>query len=185
MIFVRRDATLVPKDLLDKAVAAQAELEQLPDEKRAELIKKNSQIWRDFKQHLSEMSYGKCWYSESPEAQSHLDVDHFRPKLEARREEKICDRGYEWLAFSWENFRLSAQLSNRPNHNAETEETDGKGSWFPLLENSPKACWEDRCIDREQPMLLDPTNKADVRLIEVEADGRIGPSRYCHGTNKK
>jgi hypothetical protein len=33
-------------------------------------------------------------------------------------------------------------------------------------------------------MLLDPTKEADVRLIEVQADGRMGPSKYCHGTNK-
>jgi hypothetical protein len=185
VIYVKRDAGLIPQQLLDKAVAAQKQLDQLPANERAEHIKKNSKIWRDFKDYLSQMSHGKCWYSESPEAQSHLDVDHFRPKLEARRDEKVCDKpGYEWLAFSWDNFRLSAQLSNRPVRNEETDGTDGKGSWFPLVDGSPKACWEDRCVDKERPMLLDPTNAADVRLIEVRADGRMGPSKYCHGTNK-
>ena len=129
MILVRRDATLIPKELLDKAVAAQAELEQFPAEKRAEHIKKNSQIWRDFKQCLSDMSYGKCWYSESPEAQSHLDVDHFRPKLEARREEKICDRGYEWLRVRG-GIQALLELSNRPNRNVGTDEIDGKEVGF-------------------------------------------------------
>ncbi|MDI2076692.1 MULTISPECIES: hypothetical protein [Bradyrhizobium] len=186
MIYVKRDAGIIPKELLDRAVAAQQQLEQLPADKRAEHIKKNSKIWRDFKDYLSRMSYGKCWYSESPEAQSHLDVDHFRPKLEARRDEKVRDKpGYDWLAFSWENFRLSAQLSNRPVRNEETDETDGKGSWFPLVDGSPKACWENRCVDDERPMLLDPINAADVRLIEVHADGRMGPSKYCYGTNKR
>lgn len=185
MIYVKRDAGIIPRELLDKAVAAEKKLEQLPANKRAEHIKKNSKIWRDFKNYLSQMSYGKCWYSESPEAQSHLDVDHFRPKLEARRDEKVCDKpGYEWLAFSWDNFRLSAQLSNQRVRNEETDETDGKGSWFPLVDGSPKACWENRCVDKERPMLLDPTKAADVRLIEVQADGRMGPSKYCHGTNK-
>jgi hypothetical protein len=108
MIYVKRDAGIIPQELLGKAVAAQDALEQLPANERAEHIKKNSKIWRDFKNYLSQMSYGKCWYSESPEVQSHLDVDHFRPKLEARRDEKVCDKpGYEWLAFSWDNFRLS------------------------------------------------------------------------------
>ena len=185
MIYVKRNAGIIPKKLLNKAVAAEKALQDLPPDKRAEHIKKNSRIWKDFKNYLSQMSYGKCWYSESPEAQSHLDVDHFRPKLEARRDEKVCDRpGYEWLAFSWDNFRLSAQLSNRPVRNEETEDTDGKGSWFPLADGSPKACWENRCINDERPMLLDPTKAADVRLIEVQADGRMGPSKYCHGTNK-
>jgi hypothetical protein len=185
VIYVKRDAGIIPQELLNKAVAAEKKLERLPPNKRAEHIKKNSKIWRDFKNYLSQMSYGKCWYSESPEAQSHLDVDHFRPKLEARRDDKVCDKpGYEWLAFSWDNFRLSAQLSNRPVRNEETDDTDGKGSWFPLVDGSPKACWENRCVDIERPMLLDPTNAADVRLIEVQADGRMGPSKYCHGTNK-
>lgn len=185
MIYVRRNAGLIPAKLLEKAIAAQQELEKLPAEQRADYIRANSQIWREFKSYLSEMSHGKCWYSESPEVQSHLDVDHFRPKLEARRDEKVCDRpGYDWLAFSWENFRLSAQLSNRLVRNEETDETDGKGNWFPLVEGSPKACWDDRCIDNERPILLDPTKAEDVRLIEVKADGRMGPSNYCYGTNK-
>ena len=52
------------------------------------------------------MSYGKCWYSESLDPQSFFDVDHYRPKLEARRSDDVTDPGYAWLAFS-ENFRLS------------------------------------------------------------------------------
>jgi hypothetical protein len=185
VIYVKRDASIIPQELLNKAVGAQEKLERLPANKRAEHIKKNSKIWRDFKNYLSQMSYGKCWYSESPEAQPHLDVDHFRPKLEARRDEKVCDKpGYEWLAFSWDNFRLSAQLSNRPVRNEETDETDGKGSWFPLVDGSPKACWENRSVVDERPMLLDPANAADVRLIEVQADGRMGSSKYCYGTDK-
>ena len=51
----------------------------------------------------------------------------------------------------WENFRLSAQRSNRVSKNEETDENEGKGNWFPLLETSPKACWENRCEDIEQP----------------------------------
>jgi hypothetical protein len=185
VIYVNRNAGLIPQELMNKAIAAQEQLEQLLADQRAEHIKKNSKIWRDFKEYLSQMSYGKCWYSESPEPQSHLDVDHFRPKLEARRDERICDKpGYEWLAFSWDNFRLSAQLSNRPVRNQETDETDGKGSWFPLIDGSPKACWENRCVDDERPMLLDPANADDVRLIEVQSDGRMGSSKYCYGTDK-
>ena len=35
------------------------------------------------------MSYGKCWYSEAPDPQSFLDVDHYRPKLEAKRSNEV------------------------------------------------------------------------------------------------
>lgn len=113
MIYVNRNAGLIPKALLDVAAKAQERLEKLPEAERPEFIRKNAKIWRAFGKYLAKMSHGKCWYSESPEDQSFFDVDHFRPKLEAQRTKDQCDRGYEWLAFSWENFRLSAQRSNR------------------------------------------------------------------------
>lgn len=46
------------------------------------------------------MSYGKCWYSEAKDAGANFDVDHFRPKAEAKRAENLVDvEGYAWLAF--------------------------------------------------------------------------------------
>lgn len=182
MIYVRRDFSLIPEKLLKVAERAQRKLEELPADERAAFIKKKSHVWRAFACYLSKMSYGKCWYSESRDPQSFFDVDHYRPKLEARRSDDTTDSGYPWLAFSWENFRLSAQRSNRVSKNEETDENEGKGNWFPLLETSPKACWENRCENTEQPILLDPVKKADVRLIDVQDDGRMGPSRICIGS---
>jgi hypothetical protein len=182
MIYVNRNAGLVPQELLDKAIQAQRELEVLPSKERVEFIKSKSHVWRAFKVCLANMSYGKCWYSESPEVQSFLDVDHFRPKLETRRSDGQCDPGYEWLAFSWDNFRLSAQRSNRPNTNEDTNEAEGKGSWFPLLEGSPAACWENRCEANEKPILLDPTVRRDVDLIDVSAEGYMSSSAICVGS---
>jgi hypothetical protein len=182
MIYVRRDFSLIPEKLLKVAERAQRELEELPADERAAFIKKKSHVWRAFACYLSKMSYGKCWYSESRDPQSFFDVDHYRPKLEARRSDNMIDPGYPWLAFSWENFRLSAQRSNRVSKNEETDENEGKGNWFPLLETSPKACWENRRENTEQPILLDPIKKADVRLIDVQDDGRMGPSRICIGS---
>jgi hypothetical protein len=184
LIYVNRNAALIPAELLARAVDAQRGLEAMPAGQRAEFIKRKSEIWRDFKRYLSAMSYGKCWYSESPEVQSFLDVDHFRPKLEAKRSETRCDPGYDWLAFSWENFRLAAQRSNRRSTNEETEEIEGKGSWFPLLNGSPRASWEHRCVEDELPILLDPTVRPDVDLIDVNAEGRMCPSRYCVGSSQ-
>lgn len=182
MIYVRRDASLIPDKLLKVAARAQQQLETLPAADRPAFIRKKSHVWRAFARYLSQMSYGKCWYSESLEPQSFFDVDHYRPKLAARRADDVTEPGYTWLAFSWENFRLSAQRSNRLSTHEETEENVGKGDWFPLLQDSPTACWEDRCEDTEQPVLLDPVNRADVRLIDVQDDGRMGPSRLCIGS---
>ena len=128
MIYVKRDAALIPQDLLDRAIEAQHALEALPPAERETFIKSKAAIWRAFKACLSQMSYGKCWYSESPEVQSFLDVDHYRPKLEARRSDTESDSGYEWLAFSWENFRLAAQRSNRLSTNEQTTKLKEKGA---------------------------------------------------------
>lgn len=183
MIYVNRKASLIPASVLKVALRAQEKLETLPPSARAEFIKKKSHVWRKFARYLAKMSFGKCWYSESLDPQSFFDVDHYRPKLEAKRKDGELDRGYEWLAFSWENFRYSAQRSNRASKNEETDVTEGKGNWFPLLETSPKACWENRCENEEKPVLLDPVKKADVQLIDVMDDGRIGASPTCIGSS--
>src|SRR6476619_772256 len=100
MIYVKRNAELVPTKLMAVAARAQAKLEALPTNERCAFIKKKSHIWKAFGRYLAKMSYGKCWYSESPDPQSFFDVDHFRPKLEAKRSDQETDRpGYEWLAF--------------------------------------------------------------------------------------
>lgn len=184
MIFVKRDPGLIPEKVLRVAERAQKELEALPPEERADFIRRKSHIWRGFARYLRSVSYGKCWYSESHEPQSFLDVDHYRPKLEAKRSDEEVDGGYPWLAFSWDNFRLSAGRSNRLSKNEDTDETEGKGAWFPLLDGSPKACWDDQCEQHELPVLLDPVVKADVRLIDVMDSGMMGPSRVCVGSQK-
>lgn len=184
MIFVRRDSSIIPDKLFRVAERAQSELEELSDPlDRREFIKKKSAIWRSFARYLSRMSYGKCWYSESPDPQSFFDVDHFRPKLEAKRTETDTDNpGYEWLCFNWENFRYAANCSNRLVTNHETGEVDGKGSWFPLLEGSVKANWNHRCESEESPILIDPCEAVDMNLLEVGDDGHIVPSRVAVGS---
>src|SRR5262249_11950487 len=168
--------------LLRVAERAQQQLEQLPAEERPAFIKKKSHIWRAFARYLAGMSYGKCWYSETPDPHSFFDVDHYRPKLEAKRSIDLTDPGYDWLAFSWDNFRYSAQRSNRISRNEETDESEGKGNWFPLLDGSPRASWDDRCEQNERPVLLDPIKREDVRLLETLDDARMGPSRLCIGS---
>lgn len=176
---MRRDPAKIPEKVLKVAERAQAQLEALPAEERIAFIKKKSHVWRGFKRYLRSMSYGKCWYSEAVGPQSPYDVDHFRPKSEAQRADGVKDDGYPWLAFDWDNFRYSAERSNRLSTDEETGETFGKSSWFPLVSGSPVACWDDRCIGQEKPLLLDPTVEADVALIDVGSDGLIVTSRTC------
>jgi len=179
LIYVKRDPAKIPEKLIKVAERAQAKLEALPADERVAFIKKKSHVWRAFKRHLRAMSYGKCWYSEATGPQSPYDVDHFRPKCEAQRSETEKDDGYPWLAFDWDNFRYSAERSNRLSTNEETGDTFGKSSWFPLEAGSAIACWDNRCVDQEKPLLLDPTREADVALIDVGSDGLMVPSNTC------
>ncbi|MFA6115613.1 MAG: hypothetical protein WC729_16550 [Sphingomonas sp.] len=176
---------MIPEKLVKVAERAQNALEQMPIDQRVAFIKKKSHVWRAFKRHLRAMSYGKCWYSEAMGPQSPYDVDHFRPKSEAQRADNEKDDGYPWLAFDWDNFRYSAERSNRLSTDEETGQTFGKSSWFPLVPNSPIACWDNRCTKQEKPLLLDPTRKADVALIDVGSDGRMIPSKTCTQAGKE
>ena len=185
MIFVRRDPNLIPEKVLRVAERAQAQLEALPADQRAAFIEKKSHVWRGFARYLAKMSYGKCWYSESDCVQSFKDVDHYRTKKQAKRSDTESDDGYAWLAFSWENFRLAAQRSNQINRDDDTDETVGKGAWFPLINGSQRATWDDRCVNDERPVLLDPAKLADVRLIEVTATGKMGPTKLCLGNYER
>lgn len=185
MIFVRRDPRLIPEKVLKVAVRAQQELEATAPADRKAYIEKKAHVWRAFGRYLAKMSYGKCWYSESNDPQSFFDVDHFRPKKAGRRADGVEDEGYPWLAFSWENFRYSAGRSNRLNTDETTEEVVGKGSWFPLQNGSVRAEWTNRCEAKEAAVLLDPTERNDVDLIDINAeDGRACPSVTCIGTAK-
>lgn len=184
MIYVKRDNALIPEKVLLVAERAQQKLETLPEADRKEFIEKKSHVWRAFARHLAKMSYGKCWYSESNDPQSFFDVDHFRPKKEAKRSATVDDDGYPWLAFSWENFRYSAGRSNRLSTDEVTEQVVGKGSWFPLLSGSVIADWSNRCEAQEKQVLLDPVVREDVDLIEIDANGRACASFSCVGPVK-
>lgn len=184
MILIRRDEKLLPEKARKAAEAATKVLEAKPEAERVAYIKGRAKIWKDFKESLSKMSYGKCWYSESNDPQSFFDIDHFRPKGEAKRDDNTTDAGYPWLAFAWRNFVFAAGRSNRLSTDEEEELVTGKSSWFPLMDKSPKATWDNRCEGDERPKLLDPTVKADIDLIEVATDGRIEQSVLCIGTDR-
>lgn len=184
MIYVKRDPNLIPEKLIKVAERAQEQLEALPPNERIAFIKKKSHIWRSFKRHLHAMSYGKCWYSEVMGPHSHYHVDHFRPKAEAQRSETDKDDGYTWLAFDWDNFRYSSERSNSLSTDEDTGEIVGKSSWFPLVEGSAVACWDNRCTNIENPILLDPTKQSDVALIDIGSDGRVKPATLCTDVGK-
>lgn len=88
----------------------------------------------------------KCCYCEKRLQESEFeDVEHYRPKTRARRGSGLYDRGYWWLAWTWENLFLSCKICNHK-----------KRDWFPLAEGSVPLGRGEFPPGRENPLLIDP-----------------------------
>jgi hypothetical protein len=135
----------------------------------------NKNTWSELYSALSELSGDKCWYTESKENSSEWQVDHFRPKGKSIDEKgkEILKDGYWWLSYDWKNFRLSGSLSNllRKDRFDDKDEVFGKGNFFPLKDLATVAKPKDRLCKLERPVLLDPTNARDVKLIAFDRNG--------------
>ncbi|MEO6892679.1 MAG: hypothetical protein ABI456_23240 [Ktedonobacteraceae bacterium] len=160
-----------------KAQQAYDIVKNLPPAERAKAINDRSRIWKALKEDLQKLSHGKCWYCESFESTAPGDVDHYRPKNEV--EECPHHTGYWWLAFAWSNYRYGCELCNRINNDPETDIKGGKGSAFPLCDETQRVFDEHAPAGllREEPALLDPTVAADPPLLTFDEDGTARPSR--------
>ncbi len=169
MKFINREELTPPPGWSEEARRALGRVRCAPSDQRADVIAKNSKVWRKLKARLKKLSNGKCWYCE--EKTAHGDVDHFRPKNKV--DEAPDHDGYWWKAFDLYNFRYSCPLCNRLNKEevleedafedeeepdtsdedeenteyADSEEactpgdssTGGKGCHFPLWDESKRA----------------------------------------------
>lgn len=134
-------------------------------DERNVLIDKNKPHWDALKPWLLALSGGKCWFSEVRELYSHYDVEHFRPKKEAKTLDGIKRDGYWWLAFDYMNFRLCGNVGNRK-----------KGGWFPLKQGSLCSTYVEPCEESESRYLLDPIDDDDVSLIAFDEEGKVIPA---------
>jgi hypothetical protein len=155
----RWEAWLAESKRLLEEVAALDTLGNRGD--RNALIDAHSAHWSELKPWLEAISAKKCWFSEVRELFSHYDVEHFRPKKEAKTEGQAVRDGYWWLAFDYMNFRLCGTVGNRK-----------KGGWFPLKEGSEYSTHAHRCEDAEAAYLLDPIDAGDVALLAFDEEGR-------------
>lgn len=128
---------------------------------RNKFIDNHSAHWGKLKPWLQALSDGKCWFSEVRELYSHYDVEHFRPKKEAKELDATERDGYWWLAFDYMNFRLCGNVGNRK-----------KGGWFPLQEGSRCSSYACQCEEDETAYLLDPIDIEDVNLLAFDEEGR-------------
>jgi uncharacterized protein (TIGR02646 family) len=169
MIYIDTEGKEPPREWLAESDALTKELIRLHQAgdtaARNKLIDDNSAHWGEIKAWLSSLSHGKCWFSEAKDIYSHLDVEHFRPKKEAKNLEGIARDGYWWLAFDYHNYRLCGTVGNRK-----------KGGWFPLQSGSRQSTYDLQCEESEEPYLLDPTNPVDVTLIVFDEEGMARPA---------
>lgn len=170
---------LIPDGWKENAQKLKVSLEGKTAIERRKIFKDNP-IWQELLVVFKGLSNNKCWYSEAQEVMSDMDVDHFRPKNEAKQIEdgKIIIRdGYWWLAYDWKNYRLSSIYSNRLRKDKHTDENEayGKGSFFPLRNGCLPATCDDE-LDDEVIYLLNPTNPNDPDLLFFSDDGSAIPS---------
>ena len=152
-------------DKSQKLVEQLAALETAGKRKeRNELIDANNGHWGQLKKWLLALSGGKCWFSEVRELYSHYDVEHFRPKKEAKTLDPIERDGYWWLAFNYMNFRVCGNVGNRK-----------KGGWFPLRAGSLCSTYGCQCEESETRYLLDPIDDYDVCLLAFDEEGKAIP----------
>lgn len=136
---------------------------------RNKIITDNGSHWGKLKPWLLALSHGKCWFSETKDNFSHYEIEHFRPKKEAKDDENpdengkaVIRDGYWWLAFDYTNFRICGNVGNRK-----------KGGWFPLKAGSPCSRFSSQCEESEIPYLLDPTDPSDIDLIAFDDEGKV------------
>lgn len=132
---------------------------------RNALIDANRAHWGALKEWLLALSGSKCWFSEVRELYSHYDVEHFRPKKEARALDGTNRDGYWWLAFDYMNFRACGNVGNRK-----------KGGWFPLQQGSLISTYAAPCEESEARYLIDPIDDYDVSLIAFDEEGKVVPA---------
>jgi len=172
MRYINLDDYTPLQDWIDRAKALSDKLATKTPEERAKFINDNSSIWTELKEDLLKKSHGKCWYTEAHDIASHYHVDHFRPKNKTvglRKSDVIIKtlnnkEPYWWLAFDWENYRISASMPNTT-----------KSCYFPLRINTPIAITKAE-INNEFPALLDPRDRDDVSFLDFNEEGRVCPA---------
>lgn len=160
MIHVSIEGKSPPSDWLERARQVTRELEDAADQdERNAIIDRNAHVWRELKDWLLSLSFGKCWFSEAKDIYSYFDVEHFRPKKKARNKDGSEREGYWWMAFDWKNFRICGNVGNRK-----------KGTFFPLR---PGHCATsaNRNTDDELCYLLDPIDQRDPDLLSFNELG--------------
>ncbi len=161
---LHKKAALLDAKRIELEAAGDKEGAEKKHAERNEFISKNSAHWGQLKPWLFALSRGKCWFTDTTNNGSHYDVEHFRPKAEAKSTDGTERDGYWWLAFDYTNYRLAGGVPNAK-----------KGGWFPLCDGSRCSTAQARCEESEVPYLLDPISPTDHLLLAFDEEGNAIP----------
>lgn len=180
MRYIDIDEINLPDDWEIKVTQLNQKLADAANDEERNIIIEANQIWKDLFVPLSNLSNGKCWYSEALDVMSDKDIDHFRPKGKAININGIPrtnENGYWWIAYDYKNYRFSSQYSNqlRKDKFESGKDTGGKWVYFPLFEGSIVAVNKVQCDD-EDIMLLDPCDRDDPPLLTFDNRGVAIPN---------
>jgi uncharacterized protein (TIGR02646 family) len=160
-----------PTSLLKRAAAATRELceayELAPEEYKsgARTFAFDSSLYasKAVKDALRDAQHKKCAFCESFfDATGYGDVEHFRPKAgyRQRQTDELKRPGYYWLAYEWANLFYSCQLCNQ----------QFKRNLFPLKDGRRRARSHTHNLDKEEPLLVDPSRLDPADFIEFREE---------------
>jgi hypothetical protein len=90
----------------------------------------------------------------------------------------LVDKTLElWLAFEPDDFRLAGVLCNTVNRE-HSEDSVGKGDWFPLIDPTKRASLASRSYADESPVLLDPVGPFEPYDLTFNDDGKPAPASH-------
>jgi len=159
MMYINRSGKTPPQVWLDRAdVITNSLLAATSEGARNLIIDTNQNLWGELKDFLFDISFQKCWYSESRDTYSHPHVDHFRPKKAALGIDRTDKGGYWWLAFQWTNYRVCGGAGNVR-----------KKDKFAV--KSGKAIDHTSNLEDEIIYLLDPTEEEDTLKLTFNSNG--------------
>lgn len=155
---------------LSQLDACNTEIALVPEEERKAFISEHEAECSAIRDALWSIGQMKCWYSEASLQQCEGQVEHYRPK---RRLSGTGHDGYWWRAFDWTNLRLAHPTVNRRKTDYLSGKRVGKGSYFPLRDETARASNKEE-EEREEPVLLDPVILVDTLLLCFD-EGSGGP----------
>jgi uncharacterized protein (TIGR02646 family) len=126
---------------------------------------------------LETLFHDKCAYCESNiSSTGDLQVEHYRPKNKVKLEEKWTENGYYWLAADWNNLFPSCVRCNQLRRYIDEHGkiiTGGKGSYFPLIDETKRVLSPEVNIEQEEPLLIDPCVDNPAEHLCFLEDGSV------------